>query len=49
MVLYLAVTALLFCVPHPLDHVYSLFQIETAYEEFCVVAAFILQVNNFTR
>ena len=45
LVLYLAAADLMFSIPHPLDHIYSLFQIEVAYEVFCTIAAFILQVN----
>ena len=45
LVLYLAAADLMFSIPHPLDHIYSLFQIEAAYEVFCTIAAFILQVN----
>lgn len=45
MVLYLAVTDLLFSVPHPVDHFYSLLHIKTAYEEFCIISGLILQVG----
>ena len=36
----------MFSIPHPLDHIYSLFQIEASYGVFCTIAAFILQVNS---
>ena len=42
--LYLAVADLLFSISHAIDHLYSVLQIEQGFEEFCIFAAFLLEV-----
>ena len=42
--LYLAVADLLFSISHAIDHLYSVLQIKQGFEEFCIFAAFLLEV-----
>ena len=42
--LYLAVADLVFSISHAIDHLYSVLQIKQGFEEFCIFAAFLLEV-----
>ena len=47
LVFYLAVADLLFSIVHFVDHLYAVLQITFGFEEFCVTAAFFLNVSLF--
>ena len=47
LVFYLAVADLLLSIVHFVDHLYAVLQITFGFEEFCVMAAFFLNVSLF--
>ena len=49
MVFYLAIVDLIFSLPHPVDHIYAIFQIKSSFEELCVFFAVTMQVFVFLK